>query len=148
MAGYRRPPLALGAVEWEALEHTIKVRSGASCEARVSGWCVADERTGSVEHLPRWRVSLHHRRAKGMGGTRRENVNHPGNLMLLCGDGVSGCHGWATVGDVDEARRRGVVVPLECADPAGVPVELWSGRVVLLGHFYEQVGWNYATPTR
>ncbi|WP_018807296.1 hypothetical protein [Salinispora arenicola] len=76
-----------------------------------------------------------------MGGTSRPDVNQPGNLLLLCGDGVSGCHGWATVGDVAEATRRGVVVPLGCADPAGVPVELWSGRVVLLGHTYQHVGW-------
>lgn len=143
MAGYRRPALALSEPEWQALEHTLKVRSGACCEARVPGWCLADARTGSVEQLPRWRVSIHHRRARGMGGTRREDTHDPANLMLLCGDGVSGCHGWATVGNVVEATRRGIVVPLSCLDPAGVPVELWSGRLVLLGSFYEQVGWHY-----
>lgn len=148
MAGYRRPASALSALEWEALEHALKVRSGASCEARVPGWCLADERTGSLDRLPRHRVSIHHRRAKGMGGTARVDVNDPGNLMLLCGDGVAGCHGWATVGDVTEAGRRGIVVPLACADPAGVPVELWSGRVVLLGAFYLEVGWSYPTPSR
>lgn len=37
--------------------------------------------------------SLHHRRARGAGGTRRPETNSAANLLLLCGDGVAGCHG-------------------------------------------------------
>jgi hypothetical protein len=29
-----------------------------------------------------------------MGGTKRPEVNDPIALALLCGDGVSGCHGY------------------------------------------------------
>lgn len=39
-------------------------------------------------------ASVHHRRPRRMGGTRRSDVNEPANLMLLCGSGTTGCHGW------------------------------------------------------
>lgn len=29
-----------------------------------------------------------------MGGSRNEMLHKPANLILLCGSGVSGCHGW------------------------------------------------------
>lgn len=37
--------------------------------------------------------SLHHRMARGAGGSRSLWVNLPGNLVLLDGSGVTGCHG-------------------------------------------------------
>ena len=37
--------------------------------------------------------SVHHRRARGMGGTKTKWVNLPANLILVCGSGTSGCHG-------------------------------------------------------
>jgi len=39
-------------------------------------------------------ASVHHRRPRRMGGTRRSDVNESANLMLLCGSGTTGCHGW------------------------------------------------------
>ena len=66
--------------------------------------------------------SLHHRRPRGMGGTRETWVNLPGNLVLLCGSGTTGCHGWvegnrATATDVGWlvsrlARYRSTDVPV------------------------------------
>lgn len=38
-------------------------------------------------------MSVHHRRPRGMGGTRRGWVNEPDNLLAVCGSGVTGCHG-------------------------------------------------------
>lgn len=38
--------------------------------------------------------SVHHRRPRGVGGTSLAWVNLPANLVLLCGSGVTGCHGW------------------------------------------------------
>jgi hypothetical protein len=35
-----------------------------------------------------------------MGGTRRSDSNEPANLLLLCGSGTTGCHGWV------ESHRR------------------------------------------
>jgi hypothetical protein len=38
--------------------------------------------------------SVHHRRPRGMGGSKDPATNMPSNLMLLCGSGTTGCHGW------------------------------------------------------
>lgn len=45
-------------------------------------------------------ASVHHRRPRRMGGTRRSDTNSPSNLLLLCGSGTTGCHGWV------ESHRR------------------------------------------
>lgn len=37
--------------------------------------------------------SIHHRKPRGMGGTRDPRINDPRNLVRLCGSGVTGCHG-------------------------------------------------------
>lgn len=52
------------------------------------GWC-AERPDG--ERGEGW--SIHHRLPRGMGGTRRDDVNSPANLVILCGTGASGCHG-------------------------------------------------------
>lgn len=36
--------------------------------------------------------NVHHRKARGMGGAN-QNVG-PENLLVLCGSGTTGCHGW------------------------------------------------------
>jgi hypothetical protein len=40
----------------------------------------------------RW--SIHHRCPRASGGTKRAWVNEPANLLLVCGSGTTGCHGW------------------------------------------------------
>ncbi|WP_431976103.1 HNH endonuclease [Micromonospora haikouensis] len=119
----------LGAQAWEWIQQQLLVRSGGTCEARTP-WCLASRQTGSLAQLPRGRVSIHHRRPRGMGGTRRADAHALHNLMLLCGTGVVGCHGW-TETERTAARQRGLLVHQD-ADPATVPVVLASGRVVLL----------------
>lgn len=47
--------------------------------------------------------SLHHRRPRGMGSTSLAWVNLPGNLILLHGSGVTGCHGLV------ESQRAGAI---------------------------------------
>ena len=37
--------------------------------------------------------SLQHRRARGMGGSRRPDTNQPSNLVAVCGSATTGCHG-------------------------------------------------------
>ncbi len=44
--------------------------------------------------------SIHHRKARGMGGTTNPLSNDPRNLIRLCGTGTTGCHGQL------ESRRR------------------------------------------
>lgn len=73
--------------------------------------------------------SIHHRLPRRMGGTRRLDVNLPSALIVVCGSGTAGCHGWI------EARRTesydmGLLLHAG-DDPAAVPVELAVGLVYL-----------------
>lgn len=77
--------------------------------------------------------NLHHRLARGAGGSKLAHVNAPANLLLLCGSGTTGCHGWVEShrAEAYEAgllvRRNGVLLPAE------VPVfSRWRGRWFLL----------------
>lgn len=66
----------------------------------------------AVAHLVRgiaW--SLHHRRPRGAGGTTLAWVNLPANLVILCGSGVTECHGWVEK-HRDKARELGFLVRL------------------------------------
>lgn len=74
--------------------------------------------------------SLHHRRRRGMGGSRAPWINSPANLMLLCGSGTLGCHGM-----VEHNRAVGYDSGWLLRDgelPAETPVEVTVlGRVLL-----------------
>jgi len=75
-------------------------------------------------------MSVHHRQPRGMGGSRKVHVNAPANLLLLCGSGTTGCHGWV------ESNRRtavtwGLLVPRPGL-PAVTPVFYRRERWVLL----------------
>jgi hypothetical protein len=73
--------------------------------------------------------SIHHRRPRRMGGTRRPDTNQPQNLMAVCGSGVTGCHG-RIESDRAWAVTRGYLLP-DTADPATVPVRLTRAVVLL-----------------
>lgn len=64
--------------------------------------------------------SVHHRRPRGMSGSRNPLVSAASNALTLCGSGTTGCHG-AVESDRDSARQRGYLVP-QWRDPADVPV--------------------------
>lgn len=66
--------------------------------------------------------STHHRRHLGMGGSKRASSATPCNLIRLCGDGTTGCHGWIEHHD-KLARQQGLVVG-QNDNPAFVPVKL------------------------
>jgi hypothetical protein len=74
--------------------------------------------------------NVHHRRGRGMGGTRRA-IHTPAWLLAVCGQGnTSGCHG-RIEGDRVEAERNGWALPWSVEDPTTVPVVLAIGRVLL-----------------
>ncbi|MFD9950536.1 HNH endonuclease [Nonomuraea sp. NPDC059023] len=85
-------------------------------ETRDKG-CV---RCGAV--VARDEDSIHHRVPRGRGG---ENTAE--NLLLLCGSGTTGCHGW-TEKNRAEAYQLGYLVHTGI-DPLNVPVKL-LGRVL------------------
>lgn|GEM_PF-1973501 len=141
-AGIQRRPADnhLGAVAWEQLRLLLFTRSGELCEVRSSRCLAAPD--GWLGR-PGLLVSVHHRKPQGMGGTSRVDVHELHHLLVVCGDGTRGCHGWVE-SERAEARRRGLLVE-QAVDAAGVPVELSSGRLVLLdpvGVFYRHAGWR------
>jgi hypothetical protein len=72
--------------------------------------------------------NVHHRRNRGMGGSRRANVIS--NALVLCGSPTEGCHGSVTLRPWEiDAERYGWVLPTNgTADPATVPVMVaWLG---------------------
>lgn len=72
--------------------------------------------------------NVHHRRNRGMGGSRKANVIS--NALTLCGTPTSGCHGSVTLRPWEiDAERYGWVLPTNgTADPATVPVMVaWLG---------------------
>jgi hypothetical protein len=44
-------------------------------------------------HQPLRQFSVHHRRPRQMGGTKRPESNMAANLLVICGSGTTGCHG-------------------------------------------------------
>lgn len=38
-------------------------------------------------------MSIHHRKPRQMGGSTAPWINDPENLLVICGSGVTGCHG-------------------------------------------------------
>src|SRR6266704_3649187 len=74
--------------------------------------------------------SIHHRHPRGMGGCQEPWINELPNLVLLCGSGVTGCHG-DVHGEVAQAYADGWLVPTG-ARPERVPIVRYDGRRVLL----------------
>lgn len=72
--------------------------------------------------------SIHHRLPRGMGGTRWAGIHSPELLVLLCGDGTTGCHGWIESNRA-EALRLGWLLSrhLFGIDPEQVPLR-WADR--------------------
>jgi hypothetical protein len=59
--------------------------------------------------------SRHHRQRRQVGGHTFANV------VLLCGSGTTGCHGWVHAHPA-EARRQGWIVSTAVEDVADVPI--------------------------
>jgi hypothetical protein len=53
--------------------------------------------------------SVHHRLPRGMGGSKNKNLHKPANLIVLCGSGVDGCHGWVE-SNREQARQDGYLL--------------------------------------
>lgn len=116
--------------DWETIAIGLLIRSGGRCEIR-SPVCLG----GVRGDLSVARRSIHHRRPRGKGGSRRDDVDTYANLMVVCGDGVTGCHGYAE-SHRTWAFERGILVPnngdQDATDPAQIALVLHSGRRVAL----------------
>lgn len=127
----------LGREAWDAITLQLLVRSGGLCEARTPACLAAPDGRLDGRPVP---SSRHHRQPRGTGGSALAGQHALDNLLLLCGDGVAGCHGWVE-SNREAAYDRGLLVR-RGQDPAAMPVELASGRHVLLdprGGFYLEI---------
>lgn len=102
-----------------AVRRQVIERDGSRCQ-----WCGRYVRTEAG-----W-YSLQHRRARGMGGSRRAATDAPANLVLVCGTGTTECHGYIESHPA-EAAARGFRVS-SSADPARVELIDAAGRIRLL----------------
>lgn len=53
--------------------------------------------------------SVHHRRPRMMGGSNNPELHKPANLIVLCGSGTSGCHGWVE-SNRNRSREHGYLI--------------------------------------
>ncbi|MGW5645040.1 hypothetical protein ACWEV3_40865 [Saccharopolyspora sp. NPDC003752] len=67
---------------------TARTRTVVKHRAERGGWPLC-ERCGTALG-----TNVHHRRPRGAGGSKDPATNLPSNLLLLCGSGTTGCHGW------------------------------------------------------
>lgn len=74
--------------------------------------------------------SLQHRAARGMGGSKDPAINSSANLILLCGSGVSDCHG-DVESNREDGRRLGYAVASH-DDPELVPILNWTHGTAFL----------------
>lgn len=76
--------------------------------------------------------SIHHRVARGMGGTKRADVNCASSAVALCGSGTTGCHGWVEA-NRKKAVTAGFIVSKFGPIAADVPItHVMYGEVFLL----------------
>lgn len=97
----------------------------AACFERAVGAC---EVCGY--RLPEKGWNLHHRRARGMGGTRRKVSCADG--LVVCGSGTQGCHGQIETNRA-WALQRGYLVS-KWEEPVQVPVFTARGAWVIFNH--------------
>lgn len=74
--------------------------------------------------------SIHHRQPRGMGG--RKNADHKSNLVLLCGSGVDGCHGWVEQNRTEAVALGWLVLRNSQDDPEQIPMVDLAGRQFFL----------------
>jgi hypothetical protein len=94
---------------------------------RDGGRCVRCGVSVNGERGISW--SLHHRRPRRAGGDRRPEANSPANLVVLCGSGTTGCHGWVESNRAEALSAGWLLHGHE--EPTEMPVRTWYGRVLL-----------------
>jgi hypothetical protein len=61
-----------------------------------------------------------------MGGSKNENLHMPANLIVLCGSGVDGCHGWVE-SNRNQAREEGLLI-MRVESAEEIPFKDTGGR--------------------
>ena len=67
-----------------------------------------------------------------MGGSRLPSTDSAANLVVLCGSGTSGCHGWVESHRTEALGLGWLIRQGQDPEAIPVPVKLAGGRFVLL----------------
>ena len=117
----RRSPRPTPTFRLEQSRQIVLERAFWRCEVAIT--------CGGVELFGRL-YSVHHRRPRGMGGSRQDDTSSPSNLLAVCGSGTTGCHGWI------ESNRAHAIdagwLLLQTSTPAIEPVLYRDGTAVYL----------------
>lgn len=65
--------------------------------------------------------SVHHRQPRGMGGTRH-GAHRLSVLVLVCGTGTTGCHGWIESNRAAARELGWLISKFDPADPQTIPL--------------------------
>jgi len=96
---------------------SVVMRGGGKCE-------ICNKSLNSVTY-----VSLHHRKPRKMGGSKDMSLNEASNLMMICGSGTSGCHGYVESNREVSYENGWLVHSFE--ESASKPVLIRSTKVLL-----------------
>lgn len=107
----------------------VAERAGYCCE--LCGIRLHDGDAWTTDH------SFHHRQARGMGGTSDTGANQPSNLLLTCGTGTTGCHGFIEAHRTS-AEEEGWLVR-HGRNPAEVVVTVYAGILASSAQFTRRV---------
>lgn len=101
------------------MSKSLDIRTRAAVIVRDSGKCFRCGRQVAIcdgeeyKGLPVihrvGQFSIHHRYPRGMGGSSNPEINSTANLMVLCGTGTTGCHGWVEA-HRGQAREDGLLL--------------------------------------
>ncbi|WP_279106188.1 HNH endonuclease [Mobiluncus curtisii] len=125
------------------------VRMRANVVAREDGRCfrcgkqVAIYEDETYHNLPVVKrvdvFSFHHRKPRGMGGSNSPDINISPNLIVLCGTGTSGCHGWVE-SHREQAYKEGLLIHSGIGNPILTPafseyrkswIDLTTGKYIV-----------------
>jgi hypothetical protein len=102
----------------------VHARAGGCCER--CGLSIANGVRGSD-------YSIHHRDNRGTGGSSNPEINAPSNLLVLCGHGTAGCHGFVHA-HPSRSYDNGWLVRMGKTRPSEQPVLIVGDRRVLLAN--------------
>lgn len=75
--------------------------------------------------------SIHHRKPRQMGGTSDPRIHALSNLVLLCGTGTTGCHGWIESNRAVARATGWLISRFEAAPESSVPLR-FTDRITWL----------------
>ena len=86
------------------------------------------DRDGGCVRCGRWGGNTHHRKLRSQSS--KQEVHLPQNLIVLCGSGTTGCHGWVHANPAESYEQGWLVRSWQ--SPEEVPVRYAGGHMYTL----------------